>query len=141
MSALGSSQGDTPSEMNNLLRDLHASRRQRAMTSDREFCFGAAHVMITQKLTSTGGRVWDGSVCLCEYLATLDENTFLDDLPVLELGAGTGLTGCVVRTLFPNAGTIVLADRASQKELIEENLKRNELFDKNIEFRECDWCV
>ena len=76
---------------------------------------------LSVRCVPTGGTVWDSALLLARELAA--RPGWMRQLPVLELGAGTGLAGLTARKL--GASRLTLTDLPNLLPLLETNLKLN----------------
>mmetsp|Transcript_13928 Transcript_13928/g.18214 ORF Transcript_13928/g.18214 Transcript_13928/m.18214 type:complete len:258 (+) Transcript_13928:97-870(+) len=72
-----------------------------------------------------GGTLFDGALCLCNYIEYLktNENVSFKGKKVIELGAGCGLPGLLLASL---GAAVDITDIEQTVELIEENIENNE---------------
>ena len=101
-------------------------------SAERSFTFANHSVHIRQDWVGSGvaGVVWDAAVVLATYLQTiafsskdgLGNPIGLRDKKILELGAGTGLTGIVACFL---GGDVVITDTLKAIPCTRQNVQRN----------------
>jgi hypothetical protein len=65
-----------------------------------------------------GGRVWNSSVAMCQYLATRPNPAEMVGASVVEIGAGTGAPGMVAALM---GSAVTLTDRARMATLLNRN--------------------
>lgn len=71
---------------------------------------------------STGHRTWEAALALTDFLLTSSEVTSKQIHKVVELGAGTGLTGLVAARVLSPASSVILTDG---DDLVVQNLRAN----------------
>lgn len=105
--------------------------------SERQFTFSGHTFIISQKWTEAGvsAVVWNASVFLSEWM----EQSGIDwhGKTVLELGAGTGLSGMVASALGAH---VTLTDRRLALDLLKLNVKQNrDYLDPSVRVAELNW--
>ena len=87
-----------------------------------------------------GGTLFDGALCLCNYMEYLDgqrSRAYWKGLRIVELGAGCGLPGMLAASL---GATVEITDIEETVELIEENVEENSaVIRENATPRVLDW--
>lgn len=75
----------------------------------------------------TGGAVWDAGIVLADYVVRHPE--LVRGQRVIEIGAGTGLVGCVAGLVQQSQGSVAVTDLPQMTEFIRRNLRCNRLLD------------
>jgi predicted nicotinamide N-methyase len=85
-----------------------------------------------------GGLVWDAGYILADYLVKHPQVTLLQDRPqkVVELGAGTGITGLLTAQAYPMA-QVHMTDLLQLQPLLETNTLRSNL--QNVTTGVLEW--
>jgi predicted nicotinamide N-methyase len=98
---------------------------------------GNDRLVIEQDRTvGKGGFVWDAGYILGEHVLR-QHNEFQQPCSVIELGAGTGITGLVIAQSRPDTAKVHLTDLAALQPLLEKNSKEI----PNATFGELEWGV
>ena len=101
--------------------------------SNHEFTITTVSYMPLTKLMAlqssakeiSGQKLWCGSLCIIEYLLSSTGSDFVRGMPILELGAGTGLVGMLCDRL--GASHVALTDNDPKSiEHMKEDCKRNQ---------------
>jgi Lysine methyltransferase len=84
-----------------------------------------------RSLRSKGGMVWDAGFILAEHVIHEQEEWKLrchnkHPVTMVELGAGTGITGLIVASTFPEDVHMSLTDLPLLMPLLQKNLERNQ---------------
>ena len=102
----------------------------------RELVFQSVTVMILEEYGETmGSHIWDSGYILTKYL--LEEFGKMEGT-IIELGAGCGILGISLNKLFDEKVNVIMTDRYSQKNLIQQNIQLNDS-EANCSFSELDW--
>lgn len=102
-------------------------------STEETFTFGDVKITLKQRLESHSGKsdgtgcyVWNAGKYLAEYLQS--DNTPVNNLRVLELGAGSGVVGIVASLC--GAKKAILTDKEEVVELLVENIHLNNIRSK-----------
>ena len=102
----------------------------------RELLFQCASlVMLEEYGVTMGSHVWDSGYIVARYLTEVYGKM---EGTIVELGAGCGILGLSLSKLFGENVKIILTDRSSQMDLIQQNIQLNNL-QSNCCFSELDW--
>ncbi|TVY41355.1 UPF0665 family protein [Lachnellula occidentalis] len=123
--------------------------------AERTFKFGTSEIHIWEETGESIARhIWDAGLLISAYLASasvpssrkaipplpyLHKTLSQKDLAVIELGAGCGIVGITLCTLFKQQiSQILLTDLPEASEILTQNLSSN-LSSKNISHQVLDW--
>jgi 2-polyprenyl-3-methyl-5-hydroxy-6-metoxy-1,4-benzoquinol methylase len=100
---------------------------------------GSAYVFECPGYVSIGGKIWDATYALLDYIQ--DHPELISGKRVVELGCGTGALGMSIASLPRKPASITLTDTAELMPLVSANLKLNRLFQEhtNLNCKECQY--
>lgn len=117
---------------------------------DMEYCFrnfwlGSKIIRIREEIChtlTTGGRLWDGSIVLAEYLASCCSSQFRSRLfgkSVVEISCGCGLPGFVAAML--HEARVILTDRGDVLPHVRDIIAINPIRNGSVAAAELDWTM